>query len=527
VADDILLVVMGSAVLLTALIGAPLLGSALQARASPSQQMLRALALPIGAGVAFAAAWLLLAQPEWQLVVGGWSPVSLTGLPLAIASFQPAHGLLVAWVAVYSAHLLMDGPANSRPADYALLTLALLMAAFADNFITLLVGLGLVDLSTLYHRLRRGRSEDMRTAWLGLALNSVGVLSLAMLGAVHAAGGGSLHLSLMQLSPSASPILALAAAPRLGFVPFRLPDKVESGLFAQAGMLSAFFLLMRLPQLTLPAWFYGLGIVSALLCLLLRDPRAPHPAIAAAGAHLAALSAALATPGAIAAAASAWLLSVALLNLASPRAAAPRRDDLILRLLGAACLVGFPFTVGFAGQAGLFSLWAAQEATHWLLTFGWVVAMASLADALFALFAAPPPSPATCAPCQWWMSRLSLLIPVAVFSAFPTLLGAGGWDALLNRSGLPVDVLLRLTALSFGALLWQLRRRWPARWSAWYERVAPVLNLAWLHELLAGVMRRLHRPCQSVFAILESDSILAWAVLIALVLILLARAGGP
>jgi len=525
-ADDILPVIVGSAVLLLALVGAPLLGSALQnavartGRASPYQQ---ALILPVSAGLALVSAWLLLAQTDWQIVVGGWSPVSLIGVPLALSDFPPAYGPLIAWVATYLAHLLTNAPATLlRPADYALLSVALLLVAFANNFITLLVGLGLVDLFTFYRSLRHGANEP-RAAWLGLALNSGAVLSLTMLGALHAAGGGSLHLPLMQLSPSAAPLLALVVALRLGFVPFRLPTSPQAELPAQAGLLSTFLLLMRLPQLgvtLLPAWFYLLGIISALLFLLVRDPRAPHPAIAAAGAHLAALSIATATPSAIAASATAWLLGVA---LTSPLPAGLRWGDLAARLSGAACLAGFPLSLGFLGQADLLTLWAEQGAVGWLLILGWLAVLAILANALSALMIATPTDPPTAPAWRWWISRLALLIPVILFSAFPALLEAETWLSQRSLTG----GLAWLAAASSGVLLWRIKTRWPAeRWSS-LGFMPAVLALDWLHDLLGGTVRRLSRPFESAFTILEGDGTLAWAALIALVLILLARAGGP
>jgi hypothetical protein len=170
-ADDILPVIVGSAVLLLALVGVPLLGSALQnavartGRASPYQQ---ALILPVSAGLALVSAWLLLAQTDWQIVVGGWSPVSLIGVPLALSDFPPAYGPLIAWVATYLAHLLTNAPATLlRPADYALLSVALLLVAFANNFITLLVGLGWLTCSRFIAPCDMGRTNRARrgSAW--------------------------------------------------------------------------------------------------------------------------------------------------------------------------------------------------------------------------------------------------------------------------------------------------------------------------------------------------------------------------
>jgi hypothetical protein len=524
---------MWPSVLLLALAGAPALGSALRsaaARISPNYQALRALALPIGAGLAFAAGWLLMTEADWQIVVGGWLPVSLTGSPLALAGFPPAHGLLIAWIAAYAAHLLSDPPTSQRlhPSGYAFFTAALLLVAFAGNLITLLVGLGLVDLFTLYYLLRRGRAGEMGAALLGLALKSLAVLALAMVGAVHAANGGSLHLPVARLLPSTAPILALAAALRLGVAPFRLPVSAPVGFIPITDALSAFFMLMHLPRFgitALPSWFYILTIISALLHLLLRDPRMPHRSVVIAGAHLAALSIALAAPGAVAAAASAWLLGITLIDPSTPELVAPRWAGLATRLLGAACLVGLPLSVGFVGQAGLLSLWTGQNAMGWLLAASWIVTLAVLVDALIDLVAAPS-GPSAAPPWRWWMSRAVLLIPVALFSLLPTLLGAGTWGELLARRTL-ADGLPWLLAIALGIPLWWIRTRRPASWSALRTYVAPALGLDWLHALLTGTMRRASRPFQLVFTVLEGDGVLAWAAIIALVLILLARAGGP
>jgi len=525
---------MWPSVLLIALAGAPLLGDALRSaivRISPNRHALRALALPLGAGLAFAAGWLLMTEADWQIVVGGWSPVSLTGSPLALASFPPAQGLLIAWIAAYSAHLLSNLPAGQRlhPSGYALFTIALLLVAFASNLITLLVGLGLVDLLTLhYYLLRRKQAEDAGVALPDLALRSLAVLALALVGTVHAANGGSLHLLIAQLPPSAAPVLALAAALRLGFAPFRLPASAPAGFVPIAGVLSAFLMLMHWPRFgitALPSWFYALAIISALLHLLLRDPLMPHRSVAAAGAHLAALSIDLDVPGAVAAAASAWLLGIMLVDPSTPGSAAPRWAGLATRVLGAACLIGFPLSIGFIGQAGLLTSWIGQNTAGWLLATGWIAALAILADALIALVATSS-GPLAAPLWRWWMNRLVLFIPVALFSIFPSLLGAERWDELLARRAL-ADVLFWLPAISLGVLLWQIRVRWPVGWSALRTYAGPVLGLDWLHTLLTGTMRRASRPFQLVFTVLEGDGVLVWAVIITLVLILLARAGGP
>ena len=499
-------------------------------RISPNHQALRALALPVGAGLAFAAGWLLMSEANWQIVVGGWSPVSLTSSPLALTGFPSANGLLIAWVAAYSAHLLSDSPAGQRlpPSGYALFTAALLLVAFASNLITLLVGLGLVDLLTFYYLLRRGRAEDMRAALLSLALRSLAVLALAMISAIHAANGGSLHLPIAQLWSSTAPVLALAAALRLGFAPFCLPASAPGGLIPIAGALSAFFMLMHLPRFgitALPSWFYALAIVSALLHLLLRDPLTPHRSVAAASAYLAALSVALAAPSTVAAAASAWLLGITLVDPSTPGPTAPRWAGLATRFLGAACLVGLPLSVGFIGQAGLLTLWIRQNAAGWLLAVGWLAGLAILVDALIALVAASS-VPSAALPWRWWMSRVVLFIPAVLFGVFPALLGAGTWAELLARHEL-VDWLFWLPAVALGVLLWQIRARWTSRWSTLRTYAAPALSLGWLHALLAGTMRRASRPFQLVFAVLEGDGVLVWAAIVALVLILLMRAGGP
>jgi len=526
-------------VLLLVLVGAPLLGSVLQRvvahtmPASKYRQALHTLLPSFGGGSSFLAAWLLLIQTDWQVVVGGWSPVSLTGLPLALASFAPACGLIITWVAVYLSNLVLVAPAGRSlsPAGYALFTAALLLVAFANNFITLLVGLGLVDLLMFCYRLLRGEmGDDARAFWLGLIFNSTAVLLLVMLAAVHASAGGSLHLPIMRISSSVAPVLALVAALRLGLIPFHLPINAQVGPMFIADALGVFLLLMRLPQLgvvALPAWFYALVVVSALLCLLLRDPGAPHRFVNTASAYLVALSAVLAVPGAVAASASAWVLGITLLDPSVPGPARPRWLTSVLRLMGAACLIGLPFTVGFVGYAGILPLWINQGVAGWLLGIGWVAATAVLVDALIGQISAPSPDSSAASLWRWVASRLILLAPVLISSIAPALIGAGTWGELLDRGGI-ADGMLRLApALLFGVSLRRLQARWPAGWSSLRARVSPALSLSWAHDLMAGAMQRMRRPFQSVFTLLEGDGILSWAAIVALVLILLSRTEGP
>jgi hypothetical protein len=255
--------------------------------------------------------------------------------------------------------------------------------------------------------------------------------------------------------------------------------------------------------------------------------------------YLAGASAAVGAGGIVAAAACAWLLGVTLIGAAcSQRSATLTRIANITRTVGALCLIGLPLTVGFIGQAGLAAGFATRGAAGLALLLGLILTLAGLAFLLLRHVVAPAVAPLRgepiALPLNLDSSRardaagwLAALVPALAFGIAPSLLNAGTLLDALARNGI-VGWLSWLIALGLGAALWRTRARWWPRLSGnGRQRAATILKLSWLYSLLGGAGNRLSAPFARVFTFLESDGALLWAMIIALLLLLIARPGGP
>lgn len=543
-------------VLLIALMASPLLGILLAAVFAQSPRLPTGLQLPArlpavaGAAAALIAAWLLSRQPSWEAVVGDWSPISFTGLPLAMAGFIPSAGIVIAWTTLYFLNSLQS-PDTSRPESHptapALFIASLALVAFANNLVTLLIGLGLTDLLTAYWALRRQDNE--RNALIGLMLNGFSIALLTLVVATHAAESNSLHLPLARLDASKAPVLALAIALRLNFAPFRPSPSVWGDLRTTAGAVGGLLVLARLPALgitRLPEWFYALALISALLTLIIAILQADErtealvPAIATAGAYLASTSAVLAIPGVTAAATVAWLIGAALIS--QPESAdAPswvERTRRVSRIAGALCLISLPLTVGFVGHAGIVATWTARNASGWLFALAWVVSFALMAFVLLKIvfdstaeqtqqmrLIPDPRRPGT------WIAReaiggLVAWAPMLLFGIAPMLLAAGSLADVLARNGM-IGWASWVVNIALGALLWRLEPRWRPAIRSMSDHAIETFDLGWLYSLIGGAVARLRSPFGRVFTLLESDGALLWAIIVVLLIVLISRPGGP
>lgn len=543
-------------VLLIALMASPLLGIlfatmlAQTAHLPASWKSLVWLPTAAGAGVALTAAWLLRGQPAWEAIVGNWSPVSFTGLPLTVASFAPCAGILIAWVTFYFLSSLK--PPNTalserHPTASALIISSLSLVAFANNLVTLLVGLGLTDLLTIYLALRHRTGE--RDALIRLTLNGFSVALLTLVIAMHAAGGNSLHLPLAYLDASTAPALALAVALRLNFVPFRTSPSAWGDLRMAAGAVGGLLVLARLPALgvtRLPEWLHALALISALLTLIIAVLQAADrenalvPAITTASAYLASASAVLATPGVTAAATVAWLVGATLVgqNKAGDTLLWGRHIQHVSRIAGALCLIGLPLTVGFIGQAGVVATWTARGAGGWLFALAWVVAFALMVYVLLRIVSDSSDDRAQqirlvldrnragALIAREALATIAALAPMLIFGVAPTLLTAGSLSDALGRNGV-AGWLGWIIAVAAGVLLWRLEPHWRPAIRLIGDRVIGALDPSWFYSLLGGAVARLRSPFGRVFTLLESDGALLWVIIVALLIVLISRPGGP
>ncbi|MCS7056151.1 MAG: hypothetical protein NZM18_08300 [Thermoflexales bacterium] len=547
---------MSPSALLTALMALPLTGSLLTiifVRIPRAPARLRSLAgLPtvIGAAIALIAAWLLRGQSDWEAVIGGWSPISFTGLPLAMADFAPAAGIIIAWVTVYFLNGLESLAASPDERDSvagALCVASLTLVAFANNFVALLVGLGLTDLCTAYAALRQQGSG--RAAMIQLMLNGVSITALIFVAVIHAAGGNSLHRPLVRLGDSTAPLMALAVALRLNVVPFRALPSAWSDPQNSAGAVSGLLVLTRLPGLGitgLPGWFYALALVGGLLTLIIAALQAEArkdalvPAAVTAGAYLAGASAILNMPGVTAAATIAWLIGTALIGRPGPVDAPPWVKSVrrAMRGVGALCLIGLPPMVGLVGHAGVITAWTARGTDGWPFALAWIVCLVLMVYALLTIvFSSTGEAVHDVRPAQERhhlsaqlareaIGGLSAGVPVLLFGVAPALLTAGSLAEVLGRHG-ALGWAGWAVAVAAGALLWRLESRWRPAIGPIREWTTRALDLSWFYSLLDGAIGRLRYPFSRAFDLLESDGTLLWAIIAVLLIVLISRPGGP
>jgi hypothetical protein len=536
-------------VLLIGLMASPILGILFSALIAQSNrwQRLQALAwLPaaIGAALALVAAWALRGQ-SLQTTIGNWSPVSFTGMPLLLQTSAPTMGVLLAWVTVYfmdSLRLPSAAPFEHHPAAPSLIIASLTVVALSGNFITLLVGLGLTDILSAYFALRRQKS--VRDTLIAFVLNGLSLTLLLMILAVRYASGSSLQLSLLRLPETDAPIIALAMALRLGFLPFRPTPAFVFDLRGAASAIGGLLVLVRLPELgltQLPLWFYALAIAGALVTLVIvalqRRDDATFAAIATAGLYVAALSVSAGVPGVTAAGAMAWLLGCGLIAPTRVRdTLLTARIRLGARALGGLCLIGLPLTVGFIGRSGA-TAWAGQELGGVLVAIAWLAVTAVLTALLMRfIWDEVPTLPLKSSArdragvdvlfIRQALGWLAAALPLIVFGLAPGLLDAGNLGDAILRTGI-IGWLTWIAGLAGGLAVWRWQPRWSPLAARVRERTVAVLDLGWLYGLLGGAGSRLSGPFARVFTFLESDGALVWAVILGLLLLLISRPGGP
>ncbi len=504
------------------------------------------LPLPLSAALTWLAAWAAHSLP-FEMTFGDWGPVSVIGAPLILASTPSATTILVAVAVVQLASSLHPREADLRPdhTTAALLFGALVLAALSNTLMTLIIGIGLVDILSVVAGIQRGRDHRRVIADAMFRGASSALLVIAL--ALYLATGNSLYIPLAVLPERLMPLLTLSLALRFGLAPLR----AVAGQFhdahwtSEAGAIAGLVVLAKLPLLSapeLPIWFYGLALLTAILTGLIgaltRRRSLLRSAISSIALSMALCSAALQQPGITAVAALAWLAGNHLVAL-SPRddSAIGRRTALFGRLIGLLCLIGLPVTAGFIGRAGVAAAWADQGPGGALLIIGFALAQALLTLAALRMTFAPTSVTAyrMALPSA---GQLNLGVAVSIFViavlsahvvAFgiaPTLAGAPDLADALGRHGIIGWLVWALPIL--GAVgLWWFEARWAGLFTSIRQRIYDVISLGWLHTILDGATNRLGLPLSRVFPVLEGGSALLWTVVILLIVVLVTRPGGP
>ena len=496
------------------------------------------------AGLVLVLAWVLRSQ-QFEQVLGDWQPVSLTGSPLLLADNMITSALLIAWTSVqfYDAYVRRNDTQDWRLTDGVIaggVHLAIVITALAQNVVTLLVGLGLIDLLTELRALQRQRHEGRSNTNLLFMAGSLAVLTAGML--LHAAQFNSLYFPLARLGAQTTNLLFVGIALRLWLLPIHtpvasyaptpLPGWVTHGL----GTLLLIAQLGNLGLGSAPTWLVTVLLMSAFLSLLqgviTQVPERARSALLVGTFQLACAGMALRDISTLAAAGLAWLLGNLLINhRPTANVTAAIRFGQIARIFGVLCLAGLPFTAGFVGYAGLSETLMRGAAIGLLQTVLLTLAhAAAITVALRVALNIPiefDTEQQTSVPIVMLLPGLLAFLvvgaPLVLFGLAPGLLGRPGW-ALSNAE--LATWLSWGVALGLGIALWWLETRWLMLVDTHIDDIESVLNLGWLRSVLAGAFERLAHPLRSVFPFLESDGAMLWAVMVVLLLIVISR-GAP
>lgn len=489
--------------------------------------------------LAFIAAWIVR-PASLELVVGNWSPISFTGTPLVLITYPAAMSILavVLLVIIVSSAQRAQRLTPSSAVMMAMVFIALAITALAQNLVTLLIGIGLVDLYSVLHNVIHSR-QPTRALRDGL-YHGASLLLLLITFALYAAEGNSLYLPLAHLPARFGVYLMIALVMRFSLLPLRsINDQLSDDAWvSKASPLAGLLLMMRLPQLMegeFRAWFFGLLLVTALVALIIGALSADRARLRSAvdtGAFVvAALSAVVWQNGIMAVAAIAWLLGTAL--LAQTATGYPRIARLavrVARMIGAASLIGLPLTIGFIGRAGIISTWAGRGAGGAALIVAFALAQLLLVICVIRLALWPDaPAPEQKAEPAQWIGLATLIIcglGIVVFGLNPELAAAPDLGATFSRNKF-VDWLMWLLPTLLGAAAWWFEARWLKWTTNIRDTLIKIISLAWWQDILGGAVGRIARPLGGVFTFLESEGVLLWAIIVVLIVVLVSRPGGP
>ncbi|HQW36297.1 MAG TPA: hypothetical protein PLJ62_08895 [Thermoflexales bacterium] len=455
-----------------------------------------------------------------EAIVGGWMPVSLVGAPLLISIAPPTAALVTALACVGLAQAIRShGQTDVVVAARALAFAALMLTTLAANMLTLFVGMGLVELFTLLASAQTAPDQISRRDVFRHAIFQVGSLLLLAMGfLISVAAQSSLYFALATISLRSTPFFAAALLLRA------LSLLLYPGAIANRfGPIATLVLLMRLLDLNNAFLTPGIALVVLIASVItliraaITQNASDRNLLAQTGAFLLIMLPHPADPAAwVAASASAWLLSAELIEHPAP----------IARLIGALSLFGVPLSAGFIARSG------AVPATANIPAFIiWCVAMALLAFSLFQLVrgAGQPRlrllSGLAGSP-QSLISFGVMALPLIALGVLPQALGLPNALALVSRQGL-ADWLAMAFAAGAGVLLAIFSPRWAGRATRQMQMAEQVFKFRWLEDILEGSVNRIAAPFRAVFTFLESPGVLLWAIVAALLAVLISRPGGP
>lgn len=534
--------------LLIGLLGLPLIGNVASALVWRATRLSLISWAPQGlaTGLALAIAWMLRGQ-TFEFALAGWMPVSLTASPIILANNPSSMALLVAWlsVAFYDAYvqrgnkptwLLLDGLITGG------IHAAMVMAALSNNLITLLIGLGLVDLLCglrLLQIRRIGKYANTDLLFMGMSL---ALLTVAV--ALHAAQDNSLYFPLAQLDAQTSGLLAIGLAMRLWLLPVHVPQMDMARTALPHWVAHGCATLLALVHLStigfsgLPQWLMMLLLLSAALGLasgmVTQTTERAQQALVLGSFHLVGVGVLLNRPEVTAAGGVAWLLGNLMVNhRPTANLNIAIRFGQLMRLLGVIVLAALPMTVGFVARSGL-----AEQLMRspggliltilFLLAQLLVVAVAlriALNIPLDELIGDAAPNNSLGGLIPGLVAFLVVIAPIALFGLAPAWLGGSALNAVLGQAG-PLTWATFALAVVLGIAVWWTEVRWSPLLESRLGQIEGALSLDWLREILAGAFERLARPLRLVFPFLESDGAMLWAIIVLLLVVAVSR-GNP
>jgi hypothetical protein len=475
---------------------------------------------------------LLWIDGEW--VLGNWTPISSTLAPLALRTSVSGSAALIGVTALF---LYRSVTRIATWADWAL-WVAIALAALANSFPALIVGVGLIDVITVV---------EAYTAQRPLRLTHViaGLLStfLLVFAAVQANKElQSSYFPFIQLSERSIAFVLMACTARLIGYGFATP-RVRDVLVA----LPALIILMRVQPISSAAhasvWLVIALLIACVIALAAASLQSGRVMALRALSVVAVLFGAAASwrgttsvEMSIAYAILAWLCGIVLIDadqLIAQDASTPlgfRVGISVARLVGALLLIGAPFTTGYATQINVWNAIISESSSPLLSAvarygIGALLFIVKIWAAWLAL--------------REWRNKQSPTQPLSNLQsllAFASLLLVAfigvGFGILPTLS---LDLLLlgvTLLSIAFGALLMWLQQQKEKRGRTIFtetarERLSSYLTGEGWVDLLAGAFRRIGYPLTGVFPFLESDGALLWALVFALVLLLIGRQVGP
>lgn len=435
----------------------------------------------IAAGLVLVAAWAL--RPlEDSFALTDWLGGTVQDIPLVLMTYVPGIVLLIAWASIHFYHTFIlreQKTSLEQSLFFALIFVGMIVAALASNFVTLLVGVIIVDLAFSLNAMLRG--SNTRVVMLDFSFNCAATVVLLLASVLRAAGGNtgansSFYFPYAPIGPALSGLVMLALVLRSGVLPFRNLRDTAINARRTAGRATTLILATHLSNLGITQisdWAMLLLIVSAVILLgfgLFVPQRSSSRGSLQAGSFFMALTAVVTRqPALIALSGVTWLLGIVLVNhpdlTSNPWA---HRFTRLVRSLGVLCLIGVPLTVGFPSTIGVLDTFAMRPdhiPMRNLLLLMWGAGQTLLTASALRVAAQtnkPDPKPASL---QTWILLPDLVafavvcVPALLLGMAPRLVGLNSLGQLIGGA-FASSWLTWGIGLLMGVLLWRKEQLW-------------------------------------------------------------------